>query len=918
MFGTRKNTAIALLFLKPFFFKLLILNCIGAIALSVPFRGIDFLNSSKAIAQIAPDNTLNSPSIVNSNNNTVVITGGTRAGENLFHSFQEFSIPTGTTASFRQVNSDITNIISRITGGNISNIDGTIEALQNNGNLSSANFFIINPNGIVFGQNASLNVGGSFFATTADSIKFNDGTEFSAVNPQSSPLLTVSTPIGLQFGKTPGEIRNESLAPLIDTVTGDPIIDEFSGEPFFGGLQVVPDKTLALVGGPVQFSGGVITVEGGRVEIGSVGDGGLVKLDSTENGWKLDYQGINKFQDIQFSDFSQISLSSSGDGKIQIQGEKVSLIGESVIGNANNGEQSDGEIEIRASRLEVDDFSLIFSNSLNSGKAADIIVQANQLVTKNGGQIISINFADGNTGNIDINAKESIEADGGVIFDDVWFPSGLLTQVGETATGNGGELNITTNQLQVSNGAQITSGTFGAGNSGSINVRASEVEISGSALTEDGTQFRGVQDLPVSSGLYSSTEPGSTGDGGELSLNADKVILSNGGVLQSATFGSGDAGNLKVKASELIEVNGTDAENIFPTSIFAASGGITGVRSGVPEATGKGGNVDIETPLLRVIDGANIAVGSINPNVNEAEGAGNLTIKADNIYLDGGRLVSDTASGSGGDINLQLQDLLILRNNSRISSSAGSSNQPGDGGNIDIQSPNGFIVAVPDENSDITANAFSGFGGDVTINAAGIFGIQPLTRDDLIDSLRTDDPTQLNPANLQTSDITAVSRQQPNSSGSIEIDTLDNEIQTQPQLPTELRQTQFDQRCQNAGGEVAKNSFTIPGRGGLPPSPDQALIPSTPWEDWRIVENNNPLVTNQARIGNIKRQSDTVNTKHNNNQKSQTSTPKQIVEATGWIVDPQGNIVLTANASHTKSGNTWKKSPVCNVVRTIR
>ncbi|MGL6340406.1 MAG: filamentous hemagglutinin N-terminal domain-containing protein, partial [Waterburya sp.] len=164
--------------------------------------GYLYLSSDIALAQVTSDGTVNTQ--VTQNGNVAEITGGQTRGDNLFHSFQDFSVGTGNEAAFLNSN-DIANIFSRVTGGNISNIDGLIRA---NG---SANLFLINPAGILFGENARLDVGGSFYGSSASSILFEDG-EFSATDLENPPVLTINAPIGLNLRDNPAPIVNRSFA----------------------------------------------------------------------------------------------------------------------------------------------------------------------------------------------------------------------------------------------------------------------------------------------------------------------------------------------------------------------------------------------------------------------------------------------------------------------------------------------------------------------------------------------------------------------------------------------------------------------------------------------------------------------------------------------------------------------------------
>jgi filamentous hemagglutinin family protein len=303
--------------------------------LSIAIGGAYAFSANSTLAQeLKPvaDNTLGAESSVVTPTSPQAdrIDGGAIRGANLFHSFSQFNIGEGREAYFANP-SGIENILSRVTGNDASRIFGKL------GVLGNANLFLINPNGIIFGRNASLDVRGSFVASTASSLKFADGTEFSAKAPQSKPLLTVSVPIGLQFGVNPGSILNQSQA------TPDGATNSF-GLPV--GLQVQPGKSLALVGGNVTLEGGNLTTAGGRIELGSVAGIGLVSLNPTDKGWALGYDGVQNFNNIQLSQQALVDGSGEGGGNIQVQGGGITLKNNSGIFADTLGSQNGGGIFI--------------------------------------------------------------------------------------------------------------------------------------------------------------------------------------------------------------------------------------------------------------------------------------------------------------------------------------------------------------------------------------------------------------------------------------------------------------------------------------------------------------------------------------------------------------------------------------------
>ncbi|MBW4669539.1 MAG: filamentous hemagglutinin N-terminal domain-containing protein [Cyanomargarita calcarea GSE-NOS-MK-12-04C] len=729
-----------------------------------------FFYSITTTAQIVPDATLSNNSRVIQQDSIRIIEGGTQAGSNLFHSFQEFSVPPESTAHFNNANY-IQNIISRVTGKSISNIDGVLKA---NG---TANLFLINPNGIIFGSNASLNIGGSFVGSTASSLNFADGTKFSATSPTTTPLLTVSVPIGLQFGATVAPIRLASQASPngATNILGDPV-----------GIQVQTGKTLAIVGGDVVVDGGNLTAESGRIELGSVAGDSLVSLNPTNQGWSLGYEGVRDFQNIQISerivDGSKIpsvvdTSGENGNGNIQLQGESVELIGNLVsLLNLITGARDAGDIKINARKLIVQDGAQALVNTYGSGAGGNLIV----------------------------NASESVDLGGSYTYPNTTDTraSGLFSAT--IATGKAGDITVNTGRLRIQNGAQIS------------------VESSG--------EIQDSQFIPA----------------------------------------TGKGGNLTVNARESIELIGTSAQG-FPTGLFATTLG-----------GADGGKIAIATEKLIVQDAAAVSVSSQVPqkyiylgDTRNLGKAGNLEVQARFIRMDNqGKLTSETEDGKGGgNITLIVRDLLLMRRNSQISTSAGKVQAAGDGGNVSINAPNDFIVAPERENSDITANAFTGSGGKVQINATAIFGTAPLSREDLVRLLSTNDPSKLDPQQLTTSDITAISQTSPTLSGKVNINTPNlNITQGLIELPTELGEPKLAQGCQT-GVPQNQSQFIITGRGGLPPNPREFLR------------------NNAVRVGWVSLE-DVQNRKTEYAQKANSVNLTQVVEAQGWVVDANGDIVL--------------------------
>ncbi|MHC5712050.1 MAG: two-partner secretion domain-containing protein [Nostoc sp.] len=804
-----------------------------------------FLSSAlllPAIAQVTSDGTTNT--IVNQSGNNFTILNGIAKGNNLFHSFNNFSVPTGGSARFDLINTpNITTIFSRVTGRKVSNIDGLISTLNSSNPVS---LFLMNPAGIVFGANARLDIGGSFVGTTANSIKFSDGVEFSATNPSATPLLTISVPIGLQLGQNPGGISLQGSGHRLTAGLYTPV--DRSNNPI--GLQVGAGNTLALIGGEVNLSGGIAAVNGGgHLEIGSVSEG-QVRLNATLTGWVGDYSEVRQFNDIQLAQQSLLDAS-GGRGSIQLQGRNISLTEGSVALIQNLGTQPSGGIAVNATqslnltgntpdgRLG----SLIKIENLGTSQTGDITISAAQLSLQNGGGIATGTFVQAPGGNITANVAGLIDIDG--------FAPANPANASSIATitfssANAGNLTVSTGNMRILNGGTFTSTSIGSGQTGMLRVNA-----------EDLIEIAGANPITLSpSTLLSSTI--NSGNANNVFVNTSRLVIRDGGVLGSGTVATGSAGNVTINASKSVDIQGRYAGSTLSSSIASSAQIVdpaTQAAFGLPAIpSGNAGSLTINTPSLHITDGAYITVKNDGPGR-----AGDLQISANSIFLDNqGAITASTASGNGGNVRLNLQDLLLMRHDSFISATTTGN---GNGGNVSINAP----VIVGLENSDIIANAVQGQGGNINISTQGLFGLK--FRDRL----------------TPESDITASSEFGIN--GTVDI----NNFGVDPnsglvELPENV--TNPSQQITTGCASNQGSRFVATGRGGIPQNPTQEIgsdvydgLRLRTWSDIRDISAFRQTAEVTAQM---------------------PESPEVLVQATGWRRNAQGKIELVGDLSPTQ------------------
>lgn len=684
---------------------------------------------------------------------------------NLFHSFDYFNLDSRQTATFESADS-IRNIFSRVTGGSPSSIDGTIATTME----SDVNLFLINPDGIIFGDNSALKVSGSFTASTADAILFGDNYAFSASEGNVLPnsLLTVD-PSALLFNQI-----NDQSARIINT----------------GTLQVRSGTSLLLVGGDITLNNGNLSAPGGgRIDLASIASSGTI--------------------DLIIRDDIGLALGAIAN----IQKGNIELISNSeIVSNAPLTEDTPGTISLQANTVSLSENSFIksqtianpFFPSLEFGDASFISIQADgQVILDNNSQILSTSDigSRGNSGNIEIitgslflkNGSEIEVAtnafgDAGQILliadNDIHLEdSFIIGESGRLALGindaardiridAGGELsltgfsvvstqtvgiadagNITVNaeQLNIQNGSRILASTEGPGKGGDIEVTVNDsVDISGIFTDTD------VTSSIFSSGLFTTTSStggdagninlranharisdsavlsartNSSAAGGDISVNVNSLKIKDGGQVLTTAFSDGNAGSIEIQATENIILSGTDPnfaerEELFGTINIDNDGPASGLLART-EGSGLGGEIIIHSPQLTILDGAVVSTSASSNSLSES--GGNIQLNTTQLALSGagtGLFAETLGSAQAGSIILKPhangQSLTVsFQDHAAISASTRDDGKNGQGGNVTAIASEIITLTGEGRLSAQSAQNSSGAAGDITLRTNG-------------------------------------------------------------------------------------------------------------------------------------------------------------------------------------------------------
>jgi len=632
-----------------------ILNCF--LLLICPFA------LSDAWAEITTDGTLGSAGQIAGPNYTIGADLGQQMGGNLFHSFGVFNVGTGETATFAGPAS-VENIISRVTGGTASLIDGKLRS-----EIAGANLYLLNPAGVIFGAKASLEISGAFHVSTAEYVRLGTGGRFDASRPENSVLATAAPDAFGFLGENPKEIT-------------------------VGGTLMVPSgKTLSATGGDIKITGGNLVAMGGRIDIASV----AAPAEVTPTDSDLKVTSGKQGGSLLLSGGSKIDVRGDAAGGVYIRCGRFEIKNSGSSVYALTGNSNGGKIDIRSGdELALSDSGSILTATLGSGRSGDVAIETDRLNLTGGAMVISAGYSSGRCGNLSITANESVAISGKGASGS---SSGLYGTSSSTSTGDVGGISLTTGVLTVTDSGAIVVETGGTGHAGDISIKATQsVTVAGTGRLSANSLSKGdggsAGDISVSTGVLTITDNGlvaseSAGNGvlGNITLDMDRLEMTKGYVSsssKSSVASTGSAGSISVTTRESVHIAGSGLNDkgvfgeyygIYAQTQGAGDGGHITIKAGSLTLTkdamingqtyggGRGGNVKLSVNSLQVLQGGTITVstrgkgdaGDITINARDSVLVSGAGVKIDNSWI----YTATHSGGAGGDLSISTPELIV-------------------------------------------------------------------------------------------------------------------------------------------------------------------------------------------------------------------------------------------------------------------
>jgi len=629
---------------------------------------------------------------------------GVLAGPNLLHTFSRFNIDSDESVTFTGP-STIANVLARVLDNKPSQINGLLQST-----IENADLFLLNPNGVIFGAGSSIRVDGAFYVSTADTIKFEDGSSL-LLTDGDDINISIASPSAFGFVSNNSEIRFDGAS----ISTGE------------GGSNSGFDA-INLFGGNLRFENSELRAADTPVQIVAVTDGTDIPLVhdqfSAANGLGDIYIG----NDVVIDGKVDIDTSGSRAGAIHIAGNDLTME-RSVVFSDTAGDSDGAGITINLKNsLSLREGSRITADTINgSGRGGDIAVAARS-VTVDGlnSTIATANRTAGGSGTITLNADNLNLHNQGT----------LSSQT--TGPGDAGAIDLNLRALRVNSGGQLAGVTRTGGRGADINLLASESVIIGDETADlaDDSGFYVASDTFIGSGaagnitistpslemrsgtIDSRSGAGLSGPGGTIAITADHFFLAEAASLNAKTLSVSQAGAIILDIGSfvqegLVEANteGSGTGNAGVIDINVSDYALRGSLEAFTSTSGRAGDVFISADSLH-IDGGNIDVRT------EAEGdAGTVIVSTPLLELSNGgqinSIVDQNGSGRGGAILLTGNNLRLHDGGTITTTTAGS----GDGGQV-VFSISGD-VDISDIGSALSSNTNgSAAGGEISGIAA--------------------------------------------------------------------------------------------------------------------------------------------------------------------------------------------------------